>query len=745
MRRLRQLLLGSVLLAPALPGQAPPEPAGGDGPWPPAAADARRVCRVGRIEATQAPVIDGDLHDACWATAPEIGELVMVEPWEGRRPEQRTVVRLLHDRHHLYLAVWCYDSHSHGVRATQRARDARLDPDDRVELLFDPFQNRRTAYWFQIGAGGSLGDAIVSQNGNRFEKPWDAIWEGEARVTDQGWQAELAIPFRSIPRKQGATSWGFNLRRINRSDNEEYQWNNPVQAVPFFRVSELGTMTGLGEIDGGIGLDVVPYVALDVRRQRSVDRDFDTDPDAGGDLFYRITPELTLAATLFTDFAETENDERQINLNRFPLFFPEKRDFFLEGSSYFSFGSSRSFGGGGGTTFLPFFSRRIGLDSGNKIPLLAGLKLTGEAGPLEVGLLSVATDDTGPVADRRNLSVLRLKYALAEQTTVGLIGTNGRPVEDGDSQTFGVDFAHRVPRFLGDTDLQIGAELVGSHTSGPDGDGETVALEARGRGREWDYGLASRWTSREFNPELGFLRRAGTKQVRGDLGYSPRFAEGGTFRNARFELQAEAWLDWDGSAQELEFELDSLGLETHDGDRFNVSVERGYERVDEDFTVFRGEVTIFAADYWATRYGTSFSTSEGRAVGVSGSASWGDFFDGQSLNWRLGADWRTSALLILGAEYRSTIADLPGPRDFTTHIAEARVDLHLDPRLSLRNLVQFDNESEDLGFQSRLRWIYAPGSDLFVVLGLGWVRGADEVIRPDTQSVTVKLVHTLRF
>jgi len=182
--------------------------------------DGRRVARVGRVADHEAPRIDGELGDACWRDAPAIGELVMTEPWLGRPPTQRTVVKLLHDRHHLYLGLWCFDDDPTRIRASQRARDARLDPDDRVEILIDPFENRRTGYFFQIGAGGSVGGTLISQNGGRFDKPWDAVWSGVSRVTDEGWVAEVAIPFRSIPRREGAGRWGFNLARYVRASDE---------------------------------------------------------------------------------------------------------------------------------------------------------------------------------------------------------------------------------------------------------------------------------------------------------------------------------------------------------------------------------------------------------------------------------------------------------------------------------------------------------------------------------------------
>ena len=229
----------------------------------------RKTCRVGQVAAAAAPRVDGRLDDACWEGAPAMGDLVMVEPWEGRAPRERTVVKILHDRTNLYFGIWCEQDPA-TIRDSQRVRDARLDPDDRVEIMLDPFENRRTAYFFQIGAGGSLGDAIVSANGTRFNKPWDALWRAQTRRTDDGWVAELAIPFRSIPRKKGATSWGFNRKRYLRDRNEELQWANPTQSVPFFRVSEFGTLAGFGEVDAGLGLELVPYVAAGITRDRTV-------------------------------------------------------------------------------------------------------------------------------------------------------------------------------------------------------------------------------------------------------------------------------------------------------------------------------------------------------------------------------------------------------------------------------------------------------------------------------------------
>ncbi len=706
----------------------------------PAAQRLRKVAQVGRVAVGDAPKIDGRLDDACWRDAPAIGELTMVEPWEGRAPTRPTVVKLLHDRERLYLALWCYEEPD-AVIASMRARDAQLDPDDRVEIVLDPLESRQIAYFFQVGAAGSIGDGLISANGNKFDKPWDTIWSGQVTRSDEGWFAELAIPFRSLPRREGARTWGFNLRRHARARNEAYQWDNARQQVSFFRPSELGTIEGFGEVDAGIGVDVVPYVSTNLSRDRSAaDDGWDSDLDAGGEIYWRITPSMKLATTVFTDFAETEADGRQINLNRFPLFFPEKRDFFLDGSGYFAFGASDA----ASTTFLPFFSRRIGLGSdGTPIPLLGGIKLTGRSGPFEVGLLDVVADDS-PLTDRENLAVARVRYSLAEETAVGVIATNGNPQSTGDNSVFGADFYHRWPRFVGDLDLQVQLDVAGSNGAGDGTDGESFGVDLRSRGREWQFEVGTRWIGEHFTPALGFVSRRDTRAATFEAGYRPRVDEGGAVRNWIIVGSASRNESWHGEPQESRLGIDQLGLQLQSADTAYVFAYDKFERVETDFTLFGGSTTVFAGDYRNTRAGVRLTSSEGRPWNGDVRFETGEFFDGHSDDVVIEGSWRTSALLHLGANYRTTRVDLGPGRGFTTQIGAARVDLHFTSRLSVYNLVQYDNESNVIGWQSRLRWVYDEGCDFFAVFGTSWLR-EDGAVAPVEQSLALKLQHTLRF
>ncbi|MBI5851446.1 MAG: carbohydrate binding family 9 domain-containing protein [Planctomycetes bacterium] len=722
----RALVAALALVAPLLDAQEPTE-------------SARRVATIGTIDEAQAPQIDGRLDDACWDGAPAIGELLQLEPQDGALATQPTVVRLLHDRHAIYVAIQCFDDAPDTIRATQRARDADLDPDDRVEIWFDTFASRRNAYWFQIGAAGSRGDSLISDNGARFTKSFDCIWHGHARITRDGWEAELAIPFQSLAFAPDSTEWGFNLRRELRARNATDQWTNVDQASSFFRVGEGGTLAGFGRRDGGLGLDVKPYVAVAGDRVRALPATSSTsssDVDAGVDLSYRLTPGLTLGVTTFTDFAETEGDDRRINLSRFPLFFPEKRDFFLADASRFEFGPRAN-----GERLLPFFSRRIGRDdSGREIPLLAGLRVAGQEGPWEIGALGVRMGEGEAGLEPRTLGVLRVKRHVGAQGAVGLIATAGDPTDDASAQTLGVDGTQRLTEVFGG-DLRLSAYAM--QTFGGFGEGHALGVDLSGQTRTFNYALGGRRIEDDFAPALGFTRRTGVWQQYGELEWKPR-PGGSLVRNFEFGVDDRADVRiQDGVADEVEFDFTVLGVEFESSDEVRFGVRRSFESLDDPFEIVDG-VFVPAGDYASTMLEFEVSTSDGRPFNAGVGVRIGDLYDGDQRELGVELAWRTGPTLILGASYDQTDASLASG-DFTTHIGGLRADLHLSPDLSWRNLAQYDTESRDLGVQSRLRWTVQPGSDLFVVFGAGWLRTDDGALRPEQQQATLKFAWTFRF
>ncbi len=407
------------------------------------------------------PKIDGHLDDEAWKEATIIDQFWQREPNPGAPVSEKTVVYIGYDHEKIYFAFRCYESNPDNITAKELGRDVSLAEDDRVQIILDTFLDQRTGYWFQVGPRGSIGDALLSENGATLNKDWDGLWEGKAHIHSEGWDVEIAIPFKTLNFKRGSSRWGLKLLRNIRKKSEVAYW--PVANLDTYRfqVSDCGIMEGLEGITQGKGLELNPYALTGFDQQPG--SSFKAVGEVGGELFYQITPGLKSAVTINTDFAQTEADTRQINLTRFPLFFPEKRDFFLAGANYFSFGPS-------GTQLIPFFSRRIGLDSeGNPISILGGAKIHGQNGPWSVGFLD-AVDDRSD--HNQNFTVVRLRRNLWGQSSIGMIATSGNALSDEKNLVGGMDLKLATSSFQGNKNLEFslfGLKSSSQRQQGQDG------------------------------------------------------------------------------------------------------------------------------------------------------------------------------------------------------------------------------------------------------------------------------------
>ncbi|MEQ8765013.1 MAG: DUF5916 domain-containing protein [Planctomycetota bacterium] len=690
--------------------------------------EAPRVAGVTRV--AEPPRLDGLLDDAVWLEAEPLVDFYQVLPIEGAEPSESTEVRIVYTEDALYIGTMCHDPEPEKIVATQMARDADLDPDDRIELFLDTFLDRRNAFYFQISPGGSIGDALFS-NAEGFNKRWDGIWWGEARILENGWSCEIEIPFKTLSFDPSKDSWGFNIAREIKRKGERIRWSNPLRSSRFFRVAEGGTIRGFEDLRQGIGLDVVPYGLMKTVHDDRTGRDF-LRGDFGGDLFYRVTPSLQASLTLNTDFAEAEVDERQVNLTRFPLFFPERRDFFLQDASIFSFGGiSRS--------PLPFFSRRIGLVSGEEVPIWAGAKLTGRVGDFNLGVLDVQTGEEDGL-DPKNLFVTRVSRNVLEESSVGMIFTRGRPAENGENALAGLDFTYRTGELFGEKNFQIDLWGMGTSTSGAGGDGSAAGLTADFPNDQIDVGFEVQLIGDDFNPELGFVQRTGVNLYGLDLEYKPR---------------PETWIrqftfgffpDWttlsNNDLDTRSLALVPFAVELETGDELELRVTSLFERFYQDFEIQDG-VIVPADDYEYTRYEARFESSNRRPLSLILFAADGTFLSGRRTDFEVGFEWRPSRYFTIGFEQEENRVSLD-EGSFTTRILRGRLDVAFDPRLTWRNFVQYDNVSDDISLNSRVRWIIDPGSELFVVLNQGWRRRGHE-IAPFRTDVTVKLVWTFRF
>lgn len=700
------------------------------------------------LKAAEPPVIDGVLDDALWAQTRPITDMRQVVPVPEGPPSEATEVHLAYDADTLYIALRCFDSDPSGIRATQAQRDADLDPDDRVELLFDPFLDRRNAFWFQIGPGGSIGDALLTRNGAEFNKQWDGIWYGLSRVTAEGWEAEIAIPMRTVNFDPDSSTWGFNVRRFVRRKNEEIRWSRPQPRLRFFEATHAGTLLGLEGLRKGLGLDFRPFAVAN-RTYDDPDGaeggDVDVSVDAGLDLFYSITPSLKLSLSFNTDFAETEVDSRQVNLTRFPLFFPEQRDFFLEDSGAFFFGPSRQ------RDAIPFFSRRIGLSDGGEVPLTAAAKLTGRADGWSFGALSVQTDDfetedDGDVreVDGQNLSAVRVSRDVLEQSDVGLILTHGDPSGVDTRSTWGLDANLRTSRFLGDRNLRLSTYLQGTTSDAGGGADEGSAWFATlvYPNDVHEAFVDVLGVDADFDPALGFVPRRGIRRYRASYSYQPR-PIGTAIRQVGFEVRPELFTDEDGRTQSAELLMRLLELQFESGDELRFDVVNMREVLDEPFEIRDGQ-EIEEGGYTFLRYGAVARTSEHRPLDLRLSAFAGEFWDGDRFDVGVDAAYRPGSWGTFTLNYDRNDIDLPSG-EFVVHVVRARGDFQFGPFLSWSNFVQWDNQSEGLGLNSRLWWIIEPGNELFFVVNQAWEFDPGRRFTPEDSDIALKVGYTFRL
>ncbi|HSD29562.1 MAG TPA: DUF5916 domain-containing protein, partial [Vicinamibacteria bacterium] len=389
--------------------------------------------------------LDGRLDEVAWSAATPIGALVQTEPDEGASPTEATEVRVLRDDETLYFGIRCFDRTPSGIAATRMGRDGELEGDDHVMVVLETFGDRRNGFFFAVNPRGARAEGQIANNSEQLNFDWDGIWDAAARVDDAGWAAELAIPFKTLRFRNEVAAWGLNVQRYVARRQETDRWTAARRDVWISNLSEAGRLEGLQGARQGKGLDVRPYLSAG-------EEDGGGEVKGGGDVFKNLTPNLTASLTINTDFAETEADDRQVNLTRFPLFYPEKRSFFLEGAGIYEVASL----GSTSSDLLPFYSRRIGLYQGEEVPILAGLKLSGRVERWNVGLLDVETgrvDDLG--LDRQNLLAARVSRNLFRQSFVGALVTHGNPSGAGGNTLAGIDARFATSTFRGGENLSL--------------------------------------------------------------------------------------------------------------------------------------------------------------------------------------------------------------------------------------------------------------------------------------------------
>lgn len=693
------------------------------------------VAKILKID--EAPVLDGVLDEAVWALAPVIDAFTQVEPVAGAEPSQRTEVRLLYDEDFLYVGVDCFDDDPGAIIAQEMQRDAGLDSGDNFSFVIDTFNDQRNGYFFETNPLGARLDGVIDQ-GRDIRFDWDGIWFAEATVDDRGWHVEFSIPFKTVSFDPGSTGWGFNAQRFIRRTNEEIRWAAISSSRTVAALAEAGIIEGLTGMRQGIGLDAKPFVTATTSGDGSRYAQT-TTIEPGVDIFWKPDPSLTFVATINTDFAETDVDDRQINLTRFPLFFPEKRDFFLQDAGIFRFG-------GLGRTPLPYFSRRIGIGSdGQELEILAGLKVTGRLDGFNYGVMDVQMKHDNELGDK-NLSVMRGLWNVGSESTLGFIATNGAPLSTGDNSLAGVDYNYRNSTDFGADTLRANLWLQASVSSGDAVIGEHEGGIAWGTRLEYesddlDWSLIAEQTGESFNPALGFVARHDIREylARARQRWRPI---GSVWRKIDLSVSLNTVTDLSNVIESQSAQFPRLSFVNDAGDGIDLDISVNREQLFEGFEIFDG-VVIGPGDYWWASGGAGVFTSGGRPLSVSGSVRAGEFYDGRRNDYVVGGTWRPVANFRLSANYTINSVRLPAG-DFTTRLARLQMNMAFSTSVSWNNTIQYDNVSDSVGLNSRIRWELRPGDEVFFVLNQGF-DAEDGRFRTLSTALTFKLGLTFRY
>ena len=705
------------------------------------------------------PGIDGRLDDAVWLQAPPMSSFFQREPLEGAPPSERTQVRILFDDDHLYLGLRCFDSQPLRLVANHMRRDADLEENDNIQIILDPFNDRRGGFFFSINPLGARQDLLLTDEGRTRNLAWDGVWQGSTSIDSLGWSAEVAIPFDQLrypDTEEGV--WGINIGRAIRRKNEEVFIAPPPQSFGFrgrYRTSRLAALKGLGKLRSRPPLVLVPYLLSATRRDISAGNSAENNLDPGLDLKYGLSPSLTLDLSYKTDFAQVEADQEQVNLTRFSLYFPEKRDFFLEGSGIFEFGERvERQGRGGRPPTLLFYSRRIGIEEGHILPVVAGGKFTGRAGPYQIGTLRMTTramtfveeaeedrfvtaegglldaaqvessedtivdtlqfdvPDTLQVA-RTDFTVLRLKRDFLGSSNLGFIAVDKQPGSAAAyNRTAGVDFNLSL--------MQASFNLRGyaARTWDPDLDGRDgsglVELDYR-RGR-FETRLGYLDVEEHFSPEVGFVPRSGIRRFKGSWRYRPRPATE-WIRLVSMGPRITHLTDQDNSLQSRDMELSAF-VNLESGDWFGGRVKRRYEHLAEPFSI-HDDHDIPPGSYEFDTYQINLIADRSRRLAGRTVCAYGGFFNGTRLRLSLESVWRPLARLGLESRYEFNHISLPDGA-FDTHLLGQRFLFSFSPEMFLRGFLQWNSALELRGGNFLFNYRYRPGSDLFLVYNEVW-------------------------
>ena len=679
--------------------------------------------------------IDGALDEAAWGQAPATDAFLQADPDEGAPPSMRTTVKVLAGADALVIGIVCDAPDPSAVVSFSVRRDAPLGNEDHVRVVLGPFMDGRSGYVFAVNPSGARYDAIINPGDESENGDWDGIWEAAAARTATGWSVEIRIPTQTLSFKPGLREWHFNVQRRIQRELETDRWAFPARQYQVTQTSRAGLLTDLPAFNQGAGLTVRPAVTsgggVPVRAAP-----FDGQFQPSLDVTQRLGSGVVASLTVNTDFAETEVDTRRTNLTRFPLFFPEKRTFFLEGADIFSFGL------GLGQDVIPFFSRRIGLVGGTAIPIAAGGKVNGRVGNTSGGGIAIGTrSKPGIVDEAAGMAVGRVKQNLWSESWIGAIATTGDPVGRSGSWLGGADFTYATSRFRGSRNLKAGAWWLGTGRDGLGSDSTAYGATIDYPNDAWDVNLTYKRIGRDFDPSLGFVPRRSAQLINGRFNNHTRVSRG-PLQQLTHQFQPFVALDLQSRWESYRVFIAPVNWRFRSGDRFEFNVHPTGEHLSAPFEVARG-VVIPAGSYHWRRYRLEAGTAQKRRLYTQVTWWFGGFYTGTLDQIIWSGTWNPTALLTVELTGERNTGDLASG-SFTQTLAGTRLRVNLSPDLSVASYVQYDTDSDSVGVNTRLRWTFTPVADLFVVYNHN-VRSLLDRWQLDSNQLLVKLQYAWRL
>lgn len=676
-------------------------------------------------------ILDGKLNEACWQKAPLIENFTQREQTEGAPATERTRVAVVYSTNEIYFGIWCYDSEPNKLSAQQMARDFNWGSDDNFEIMISTFNDNRNGYLFVTNPNGARADVWVGDEGHDFNKDWNGVWDVAVDVNDEGWFVEMVIPFSTLKfKKDSLQTWGINFERNIRRKKEQLMWQGWSRLYDVEKISQGGKLSGIKNIRQGSKIEIKPYLLSGIQ---FFEENTTTTTKVGGEVNFDITPTLKLNFSINTDFAQVESDRQQINLSRFSLYYPEKRQFFLEGKNYYDMNLGRS---------QLFYSRRIGIDDETEVPIIGGVRMFGKLNKTNIGIMSIQTSSKDSIPTT-NYTVIKVKQDIWKQSSIGVIAMQKYSGEHY-NRVYGANFVYSTSELFGEKNLVTGASFAISDTKAMDGEESpnknnfAYNLFINYPNDLIDFRAGLHMVKADFNPEMGYFRRKNYQVFYSELEIKPRFKKLPFLRNMTFvPFDMRYYINDETKKMESFFyEWKPLGFTTMSGESFEFAVKHSFDKPDEDFELI-DDVIIPADGYWDNRFEAEFSTFKGRKISGEISVSIGEFYTGSRQEIQLNLNFNLNKRLNIGLDWERNYLQFP-EKSLKTDGIGGRIDYSFNPKFQSSLFAQWNNEDNIILLNYRINWIPEIGSFFYFVINQEI--STDGKIKLERTTIMAKLI-----